>query len=1032
MKKIFEGYIEEITLEIKNIYLEDKIKRGMYQSARLVSEAICKLILLNEKFIKSGNNETSFNFIKDGQEYIIGIDLNGGFNYKTPLNYRFRSLELEVIRYIVDKENYINDKNVYYALDNFRQKGNKASHANAATLRYTDKDKEEIKENINLVINWLFQEYLKRDLPQEIIRIFTNKPAIMSSFKPLNLVIDNTNPKIFENDLIYYDENSKSNIDKIIELLEKNKQALLTGGPGCGKTVGSFYIAKIFENKGYQTYYFSFLKNQAYNLFEDIKENINRKVIFVIDDCDLNQSKVKDIYKNCEYLTQDKNAPTVNDNEKIKTENKQNCLILYISKKISSNEANATLKADSQFEYFEKSTVDLMKDVQPTALFEGIINKYQQYYKNKHNKEYLIGGIEEVKQNCYQDLSMLSLTLDEWETSGCELSQIDRKKILATTYDSYSEKFNAEAKKAMLKYASAYLYEVPFEVLLESEIEKNAETLVKNSIIRKNDDNHYFFYSGLYARLIIDSYWNVNSSLLERKYDQLTNYIFENLKEYLSDFNKYGYKYPDNLNLMLKSLADKDVELYIKIIRDNEIRPIAVRFYKENFEKPNGDYYLINFFYMVLISHIKEIKSIDDEKTSDAYDLDNLKYYYSEIIKNNEKFKSFFIKNLNIDNYLNFWDYNNFICNYVSDKTYDFREIFTEDEVRKLFIKKYYDDIINIPHDDEEFDISICSILNFVNHSNYDDLSIQEKEERRIFLSIDNNYLIKITNELNVIDIFKIFNKLHILDHDKTAEIYTNIDCLDFSGYVSDEYFKFCEAFVQLAELNKEKTVELIKTIDSKDFAEFLKISCFNDIGYPLGNINLVCPEKAAEILMHLSIDDLVYIYTNNASYEYFVYGDEEDTYRILSKIDPAKMDELKKQLLVPRLIDKIKKFNKCITETSEDKLSLLISTLTDVLKLYSTYPAAAAEFLDDIILNKQTINGYKLSQVMIIFETISLICQDKMTKLINEFTNMDLENMLITDDFKEYNTEKAAEFFNAIDPKKFQKLIRKIESATK
>jgi hypothetical protein len=524
-------------------------------SGRRLAEAICKLLIFNNHSGKSVEyvTKSGAEVIRlDARDYSFLIKENTkGATFKD-FSYKFYVLILEI-------KGFIHDKRFFKAIEILKEQGNPTAHSSGGRKVFTEEDFEICEPQVTFLVQWLFQ-HLNLSLPLEIKEIFENAYKVLKVFKPLPSVLKvDRAGKLFENQLVYFPEQEKQQINTICNNLHQNQHlTFLQGQPAKGKTVTTFEIARQMENAGWKVYYYSF-KNTKESCLSDIKENLYRKYLFVIDDCHLDVDTMSDIY----YQIHDLNYTIA---------------LLFVSR-ILTQDFQSSQKYDfNVFEILEEVTFKQSESSE--TKIAGITQCYQTFYQQLQTEEYIIENIDNLVKEVKGNLVALSLYLDQWKQVH-SLSKVDRKTVLKDIHFRYIKPLDERSKTCLLKYACLFYFEIKFETLPHYESETDA--LAKLGIIENQSENIYGFYHSEFAHLLLEAFISQDHTFT-RKYKNLDNFIAAHLKDYLLAFKQENY-YPLIIPDLFVNLAYSKPALLQQLFLDADLQPLFLDYYQEEKSK---------------------------------------------------------------------------------------------------------------------------------------------------------------------------------------------------------------------------------------------------------------------------------------------------------------------------------------------------------------------------------------------------------------------------------------------------------------
>ncbi len=364
------------------------------------------------------------------------------------------------------KYNIISDELILKALDILKREGNPAHHPGETF--FSDVEFKICQPEVIRLVTWLFTEYLHFPIPSEIEDDLNGKKKPLPIFQ----LAENMDLGVFKslkNNLVFFTPAEQQIIQSVCKTLINSRQALLVGHPASGKSILALTIAKTIKEQGYQAYYASFKHGIQHDFWDDILPLLDEKILFVVDDCHLNIKDATNLY--FRWHGQNSNA----------------CL-LFISRQIAKDVQESTESDLSMFDELQEQTFSSeLVASQNADKITGIVLLYKHYFENKYKKPYDIGDIYKLIKQVYADLFLLSCYLDVWEFEHVVLSEIDHTRVLKNIYGRYWRSLDLDQTACLLRYASLYYFEIPFEPLPTDESATNG--LLEKGLLTKGIQN---------------------------------------------------------------------------------------------------------------------------------------------------------------------------------------------------------------------------------------------------------------------------------------------------------------------------------------------------------------------------------------------------------------------------------------------------------------------------------------------------------------------------------------------------------------
>jgi hypothetical protein len=822
--------ISEITEYVENFFLfaqQEKYQVALDNGRKLV-EAICKMVLFNKK----GQLNQKVIYESSLQYPPVEIKIDGE-NYKFAINENLDKPNYQPLmlgRLIPEIQAFIPQDQVK-AIRRLQQKGNLASHTSGGHRQFTEADFLFCQPQVESLVNWLFRIFFNTPLPNAIQDALNNTLIKLKTFQPLASVIKTKRTKqLFENQLLYFTPAEEEMMQQMGERLAHQHQVLLLGDPATGKSMMAFTMAIQLQEKGYQSYYCS-LASADKALKDDIDALLDRKVLFIIDDCHLDIDTATDL---CFQFHKNPNVTAA---------------LLFISRNISKN-----LQQSVQFEWFNlfeelKAETFQTESHHLETKVSGIIAKYQAYYSESRNLQgfgnlegfFTVGDEAVIMRNFRKSLVTLSYYLDLWKEVPV-LSDISDARVLETVYEKYFSALNKQQIACLLQYACLYAFEVEFESLPDDE--ETTEGLAKKGIISEARKHFYSFYHSDFADLLLRAYEAYEERRFQRKYKTFDHFLWVQIKKYLLSFVA-DYGYPDNVHAILSNIAGSQKAFLLeKLVADDELKALIAAFYAE--EKDGLT--LVQFVFKLS----KNTPTLFNE-------------YFENLFDKNEYFKEVFLRSKN-----SFWlyvrilitlrknkvAYNVFLDNweeqesalienagiqYIGIGLRNLQLHISQDKAKQLY--DCFDNAFFIPKIREANLAYIGNALNWLN-------KVNPSKTAAIFEQIDNAFFIPKIKEANLAYIGKALNELNQVNSSKTAAILAQFDNAFFIPKIKEvNLINIGHALIELNQVNPSKTAAIFAQFDNAFFIPKIQEANLAYIGRALNELNQVNSSKTAAIL---------------------------------------------------------------------------------------------------------------------------------------------------------------------------------------
>ena len=668
--------------------------------------------------------------------------------------------------------------------------GNLSTHTSGGRHQSTDAEFLVCKPQLESLVNWLFSDFLNRQLPYSIREIFSGAYKNLKVFKPFHSVVKTKVNQQFVKNLLYFTQDEKQMMQQIVERLKSQHQVLLLGEPATGKSMMAFEIAG--QLQGYQVYYWSLARSDK-GLWEDIESLLYRKVLFIIDDCHLDVDTATWLGSKFHDLSNVSAA------------------LLFVSRNISKD-----LQRSSQLDWFnlfdelqEVTFRTESRDLQVKV--KGIIETYQAYYEQSGSGQYVVGDEAVVFANIRNSLVVLYYYLELWKERSI-LSEINEQQVLGKVYEKYFRHLEKKSQvDVLLQYACLYMFEVEFESL--PDVEEDTKFLAKQGIILEVREYVYSFYHSDFADLLLRAYAAYGGDRFKRKNKKFENFLFKQIKRYLLSFNQDD-DCPDNVHAILSNISGsnneeiKKVVLLEKLLADKELKELIIEFYSTEAND----------------RILKQFVSILSKNTPAVFNK-----YFQSLVNESEYFeKIFFYSKNSFGIYIrmlmnlrkNDTVYNVFLCNW---------------EKQELSL---------IEHAGIQFiGLGLCTLI---------DNNCQDKA-RQLYNSFDNEFFILKIQEANLAHIGSFLIWLSKVNPSKTAKIFAQVDNELFIPKIQEANLQSIgHALIGLNQVNKSKTAEIFAQVENEDFITKIQEANLQNIGHSLIELNQINKSRTAEIFAQI------------------------------------------------------------------------------------------------------------------------------------------------------------------------------------
>ncbi len=869
----YDREIKGIAEEVDRFFLFQRM--GEYQpaigSARIIAEAIGRLVFLRSEYYK------------DNPEKIPG----------------FANL-IDICR----KYNIISNDVILNALNILKREGNAAHHPGEKI--FSNADFDICRPEVVRLTTWLFTEYLHIPIPPEIEDNLSGKKKPLPVFQSVENVMDlGTYLKLFKNNLVFFTPAEQQTIQSICTTLIDSHQALLLGHPASGKSILALTIAKKIQEQGYQAFYASFKHGIQHDLWDDIRPLLNEKILFIVDDCHLNIKDAANLYRL--WHGQDTNA----------------CL-LFISRQIAKEVQE---NAESDFYMFdelrEQTYSSELIESQNIDKIKGIVLLYKNYFEEKYERSYKIGDIHKLIKQVYADLLLLSCYLDVWEMEQIVLSEIDRVRVLKNVYVRYWKFLDSDQMICLLRAASLYYFEIPFEPLPTDESSTN-DLLEKGLLQRdaKQDIKLCVMYHSSFAALLIDAYLTEKALIINRQYRKTERkregFLCSQLRDYITSFLQ-DYSYPLNLQIIIDQLINYPetnfvfgCNILLDLLQNNDIKQSIINYHSDI--NNSGNFSNIRRFFDVISSKFPNLLF----ELFDLIFFKNINSTKPLLLKSQHALNDYYmiLNTLKQDT----GKYNAFLSYLTQEEK---TKMFSESSLANLatfFIVLKKNKLNQIYNEWEEYfkQVSITELAQKARQLNLGQLSgslryiekkLDAEKAKAILHQIDVDWLVERAGQADLTNIGQALAGLRVVDADKTQAVLQQLDSKWLAERARQANLtNIGHALAELRTVDTDKTQAVLQQLDSKWLAERARYANLTDIGHALFEFGTVDADKAQAILQQLDLAWMVeqakQANLTDIGHALLEFGtvDVDKAQAILQQLDLAWLVEQAKQVNINRI----------------------------------------------------------------------------------------------------------------------------------
>jgi len=512
------------------------------------------------------------------------------------------------------------------------------------------------------------------------------------------------------------------------------------------------------------------------------------------------------------FLSNDENALVISDNCHMNISEAtyicqnldkfRNIRFLFISR---SSEQESNLIS----EYDDVNFLDFFSDsyftLSPKYFVEkasGIVQRYKTYKESKYSQSFEIGNLQFVVNNSHKNLVTLFYNLEFW-TSDLRLDKLDKKEIFKKLFHKYLVN---KPYEQLLLLASLYKYEIYFEAK-ENEITE-LNDLLKNGIIRQHPNTNYFLlYHSAFAKLLLNSF-TIHSSF--KRYKSLDDFVYIKIKNYLLSFTDY----PLNLENLFYNLINNHGQIIaLRLLREQNIFNMFVNYF-------NNCLFSLNLQFILY-----RIQQHDFNLASEIFN----KIPTSTWVNN---FRSLSLANLSVGLIK--------LSKTAAEKASEVIKNFTIDELT-ISARK--------------------TKLNLLANSlrELDKLTGQSTIGRKIYLSLDNEELIRKIADSSLAHIGKSFSELYFVDKAKTVDLFKIIDKNIIAKKISESDIKYIsKAMCEFKKIDSDYSTAIYQSMNSDLLISKMYETSAEGLGRSLNEFKGIDIEKTKSLFEKLDVDYII------------------------------------------------------------------------------------------------------------------------------------------------------------------------------
>lgn len=673
---------------------------------------------------------------------------------------------------------------------------------------------------------------------------------------------------VFEKHLEFFPENEQMQMKKIIHQLEQKEfpYVLLKGMPASGKSVFLYEIAKQFDEKNYNVYYYTCKEGFVpYDIIQDLdfyeKINPTGKKLYIIDDIHLSQDRVTAFFER--LLNDGLNGSVFFVSRDEKSEN-SNYLDVSIYKRLEDVTFKLEFSPNSKKEKRHPLSIP-----NPLNKIKGIIQTFLKNVLGENGlKQLEYDVVLKVADKVGYDLLNLQYYLSTWEEEnkknpGIGIEMIEQKDVFKHVYDAMLNNISPLDRNVVIKYACLYQYEVSFELNINDfdvfeKIKKERQISKENQL--------YSFYHSKYSEMLIRSF-EAYDDYFDILYKDLFDLVIINIGNYIkSYYNNRGRRYPKNMFEIFEGILSqrnnflydgtlKNDQVFSELINDIMIKEIT-----------------FEFFYHGEIETIRIHKFINFIKTYS-------KETYDEICENLVYKDNYIWLKKHLMSHGDTSDFHAFVL-FINDYS-DFYLVFDDEDIKTLIdisgaiaIKQIYElenkeiqehikSLLTVEKWAEKLNDSIISqIRDVFNNIEREDKDFAIKlwsyfSDDDLIMRINESFILEITNTIPLLKKLDRNQLVRILDHYEDDFISKNIN--DFiKNHTEDKNMQIVSDFIQqLAEVDNDRASKLLQKIHFEDILQSLDTYNFSQIISFFTKLKEVDMVKTSELLNKIEFDFL-------------------------------------------------------------------------------------------------------------------------------------------------------------------------------
>ncbi|WP_139259899.1 hypothetical protein [Flavobacterium xinjiangense] len=402
-------------------------------------------------------------------------------------------------------------------------------------------------------------ELIKQEISEEFYGL--SKLVLFKEIKKKQKFDDTT---YFNNeDLIYFSKKEQRKIDSLAYNFTNDitEQYCILGNPCSGKTTIAYAIIQKIKNK--RIFYLNLTEPifDESKILEELIQISHCHSLVILDN----------IHDNIKLFLKIKNR--LSKHKWIKS--------LFLSryyKTFDEYDENSIYDKIEEIKYYR---IDLNEDLEEKI--SGIISKKIDLLKIQYAEIiWFKGNYFDILKNTSSNLLKLNIALRVWEkrnkiSNNITFDKINQNSILENFYDEH--KLNEFKSDSLYTYSLLYKNDIPF-ILLKGQKEINDKLKEKGIILKYSSSDYHYFPHKEYAKLIFDSFSQVNNDIdLAKKSELIINYI--------TKFNRQEYSL--NIHLLLNKFFSSEISeetgIVIKILENEKIEQIIIESFSSNIKE---------------------------------------------------------------------------------------------------------------------------------------------------------------------------------------------------------------------------------------------------------------------------------------------------------------------------------------------------------------------------------------------------------------------------------------------------------------